>query len=85
LINLSKIKKNISNMPPLVKWILSVILGGFIYKGAETIVNAYIKFGFSNINDVTAAFRTQYLIDILLIFVIAILLVSVLDMQRRYG
>ena len=85
LIDFKRIRKKISKTPPLLKWIASVIIGGFIFKVTEAIVNTYIHFSFQNLADVTVAFRTQFLIDLLLVFVIFILLITVMDIQRRYG
>ena len=85
LIDIKKMKEKFAKMPPALKWTLSVIAGGFIYKAAETIVNTYIKFSFSDMQAVNAAFRTQFLIDVLLIIVVFSLLFIVFDMQRRYG
>jgi len=72
-------------MPSVLKWALSAVFGGFIFKIAENMVNTYLVFSFETMQDVTSAFRTQYLIDLLLVFVVFILTIAVLDIHRRYG
>jgi hypothetical protein len=63
----SQIKKTIEGMPAGVKWLLAVLIGGFISALVELLIVLYFEVGFNTIEAVDNAFKVQLIIDAMLV------------------
>lgn len=68
----SDVKKIFEKLPSSVKWLLAVLIGGFISALVEMIILMYFELGFTGIEDISNAFKIQFIIDAILTTMIII-------------
>ncbi len=76
-LSIDSLKRKFESLPPIIKWVIAVIAGGFLYKLTELLLNTYIK-QFKTIEEISAALQIQILFDIVLIAIIIILIATLL-------
>jgi hypothetical protein len=79
---ISEAKKVIEGIPSAVKWILAVLTGGAVSAIVELIIILHLESGFATFADVNAAFRAQWIIDIVIITMMGIFIWLVLQEAR---
>ena len=64
--------KKIERLPAALKWLLTVVIGGFISGLVGLLITIYFKLQFESLLEVSRAFRIQLIINVILISMLGI-------------
>lgn len=64
--------KKIARLPSSLKWLITVVIGGFISGLVGLLITLYFDLQFESLLEVSQAFRIQLIMDIIIISMLAI-------------
>ena len=76
-LSISSLRRRFERLPSLIKWIIAVIVGGFIYKTSEILISSQVS-QFQGIEQLSTAVQIQFAFDIVLIVIIIILIATMI-------
>jgi hypothetical protein len=80
--DISEMKKKVEGLSPATKWWLGVFIGGAVSALVAIAITVYFNVGFNSLEEVNTALKAQFLIDAILVGMMAMFIGLLLRESR---